>query len=71
LDREVPPKKWADFYIFGSEELETRRYEFVTHPSFDDEELRAARRERSTWGSAWRQRDFDLFNSDQFRQILA
>ena len=43
----------------------------VIHPGFDDEELRAATRERSTWGSAWRQRDYDFFTSDQFREILA
>jgi len=35
------------------------------------EELRAATRERSTWGSAWRQRDYDFFTSAQFREILA
>jgi predicted glycoside hydrolase/deacetylase ChbG (UPF0249 family) len=44
--------------------------EFVIHPGFDDEELRAATRERSTWGSAWRQRDFDFFTSAQFRELL-
>jgi hypothetical protein len=37
----------------------------------DDEELQAATRERATWGAAWRQRDYDFFTSDQFRQILA
>ena len=44
---------------------------FVIHPGFDDEELRAATRERSSWGSAWRRRDYDFFASDQFREILA
>jgi hypothetical protein len=43
----------------------------VIHPGYDDEELRAATRERSSWGSAWRQRDYDFFTSDQFREILA
>ena len=55
----------------GAEKLETRCHGFVIHPGFDDEELRAATRERSTWGSAWRQRDYDFFTSDQFREILA
>jgi hypothetical protein len=36
----------------------------------DDEELRAATRERATWGSAWRQRDFDFFTSKEFRALL-
>jgi chitin disaccharide deacetylase len=45
--------------------------EFVIHPGYDDDELRATTRERSTWGSAWRQRDYDFFTSNQFREILA
>lgn len=67
---EVPREKWADFYISALKNLKPGVTEFVIHPGFDDEELRAATRERSTWGSAWRQRDFDFFSSNQFRQIL-
>jgi predicted glycoside hydrolase/deacetylase ChbG (UPF0249 family) len=67
---EVLPEKWADFYISALKNLKPGVTEFVIHPGFDDEELRAATRERSTWGSAWRQRDFDFFTSSQFRQIL-
>lgn len=67
---EVPPEKWADFYISALKNLKPGVTEFVIHPGFDDEELRAATRERSTWGSTWRQHDFDFFNSDQFREIL-
>jgi hypothetical protein len=32
--------------------------------------MRAATRERATWGAAWRQRDFDYFTSTQFRTLL-
>lgn len=68
---EVPAEKWGEFYISALKNLKPGVTEFVIHPGFDDEELRAATRERATWGAAWRQRDFDFFNSDQFRQILA
>lgn len=67
---EVPTGKWADFYVSALRSLKPGVTEFVIHPGFDNEELRAATRERSTWGAAWRQRDFDFFSSDQFRQIL-
>ena len=67
---EVPAEKWAEFYIAALKNLKPGVTEFVIHPGFDDEELRAATRERPTWGAAWRQRDFDFFTSDQFRQIL-
>jgi hypothetical protein len=32
--------------------------------------MKAATRERDTWGAAWRQRDFDFFTSAEFRQLL-
>jgi predicted glycoside hydrolase/deacetylase ChbG (UPF0249 family) len=68
---EVPPEKWADFYLTALRNLKAGVTEFVIHPGYDDTEERAATRERSTWGAAWRQRDFDFFTSDQFRQVLA
>jgi len=71
IEAEVPPEKWAEFYLTALKNLQPGVTEFVIHPGFDDEELRAATRERSTWGSSWRQRDYDFFTSDQFRQTLA
>jgi len=32
--------------------------------------MKAATRERDTWGAAWRQRDFDFFTSQEFRRLL-
>jgi predicted glycoside hydrolase/deacetylase ChbG (UPF0249 family) len=71
IEPEVPPEKWAEFYLTALKNLKPGVTEFVIHPGYDDEELRAATRERSTWGSAWRQRDYDLFTGDQFREVLA
>jgi chitin disaccharide deacetylase len=71
IEPEIPPEKWAEFYLTALNNLKPGVTEFVIHPGFDDDELRAATRERSTWGSAWRQRDYDFFTSDQFREILA
>ena len=71
IEPEVPPEKWAEFYLTALKNLKPGVTEFVIHPGFNDEELRAATRERSTWGAAWRQRDYDFFTSDQFRQVLA
>ncbi|HEY1677350.1 MAG TPA: polysaccharide deacetylase family protein [Candidatus Sulfotelmatobacter sp.] len=68
---EIPPEKWPEFYLTALKNLKPGVTEFVIHPGYDDDELRAATRERSTWGSAWRQRDFDFFTSDQFREVLA
>jgi hypothetical protein len=43
---------------------------FIIHLAFDDEEMRAATRERVTWGAAWRQRDFNYFTSEEFRALV-
>jgi predicted glycoside hydrolase/deacetylase ChbG (UPF0249 family) len=71
IEPEIPPQKWAEFYLTALKNLKPGVTEFVIHPGYDDDELRAATRERSSWGSAWRQRDYDFFTSDQFREILA
>jgi hypothetical protein len=71
IESEIPPKKWAEFYLIAMKNLKPGVTEFVIHPGYDNDELRAATRERSTWGSAWRQRDYDFFTSDQFREVLA
>ena len=70
IEPEVSAAKWADFYLTALKNLKPGVTEFVIHPGFDDEELRAATRERATWGAAWRQRDYDFFTSERFRQLL-
>jgi len=70
IDPDVPAQKWVDFYLTALKNLQPGVTEFVIHPGFDDGELRAATRERPTWGAAWRQRDYDFFTSEEFRQAL-
>src|SRR5437762_1964074 len=71
IEPDIPPERWAEFYLTALKNLKPGVTEFVIHPGYDDDELRAATRERSTWDSAWRQRDYDFFTSDQFREMLA
>jgi len=70
IDPGVAPEKWADFYRTALKNLPPGVTEFVIHLGYDNEEMRAATRERATWGSAWRQRDFDFFASSEFRGLL-
>jgi len=67
---EVPAEKWADFYTGALKNLQPGVTVFIIHLAFDDGEMRAATRERDTWGAAWRQRDFNFFTSAQFRALL-
>jgi hypothetical protein len=66
----ISPDKWADFYKDALKNLQPGVTEFVIHLAFADAEMKAATRERDTWGAAWRQRDFDFFTGPQFRQLL-
>jgi len=71
IDPGVAPDKWADFYKNALKNLQPGVTEFVIHLGFADDELKSATLERDTWGAAWRQRDFDFFTSQEFRQLLA
>lgn len=70
IDPSVRAEKWAEFYGTALKNLQPGLTEFVVHVAFADEEMKAATRERDTWGAAWRQRDFDFFTSAEFRQVL-
>jgi predicted glycoside hydrolase/deacetylase ChbG (UPF0249 family) len=66
----VPAEKWADFYAQALKNLQPGVTVFIIHLAYDDEEMRAATRERDTWGAAWRQRDFNFFTSAEFRALV-
>jgi hypothetical protein len=45
-------------------------YELIVHLAFDDDEMRGATANHPDWGAAWRQHDFDMVKSPEFRQFL-
>jgi predicted glycoside hydrolase/deacetylase ChbG (UPF0249 family) len=69
-EAKTAPEKWADFYKNAIRKIQPGVTELVIHLAYDDSEMRAATRERDTWGAAWRQHDFDYFTSPAFRQLL-
>ena len=70
MEAGVAPENWADSYVRALKNLQPGVTVFIIHLAFDDVEMRAATRERDTWGAAWRQRDFDFFTSERFRELV-
>ena len=66
----VAPADWAKFYTEAIKKLEPGVTEVVIHLAYDDSEMQGATADHPNWGAAWRQRDFDFFTSDAFRQLL-
>lgn len=66
----VAPNDWARFYSDAIKKLEPGVTEVIIHLAYDDAEMRSATVNHPDWGSAWRQRDFDFFTSNEFRKLL-
>ena len=69
---DVHAEKWTDFYLNAVKELKPGLTEMIVHLGHDDAELQAVTVGHPDYGSAWRQRDYDLVNSPaNFKKALA
>lgn len=68
---QVMPEQWTAFYRRELENSPPGVSEFLIHPGYDCAELQEFFEHRLPWGAAWRQRDFDFFTSDAFRDLLS
>jgi hypothetical protein len=66
----VQPDQWLKTYENMLQPLGPGVYELIVHLGFDDDEMRGATWNHTSWGAAWRQRDFDMVKSPEFRQFL-
>src|ERR1700761_7260392 len=70
IEPSVTAENWGNFYSAALRNLQPGVTEFVIHVAYDNDEMKAATRERATWGAAWRQRDFDYFTGQEFKGAL-
>ena len=66
----VPRDQWQRFYVDAVRSLKPGLTEMIVHLGRDDAELQAVTVEHEPYGSAWRQRDYDLVRSAEFKQAL-
>jgi predicted glycoside hydrolase/deacetylase ChbG (UPF0249 family) len=65
-----PRDQWKEFYLGAIENLKPGLTEMIVHLGRDDAELQAVTVDHEPYGSAWRQRDYDIVTSPAFRQAL-
>ncbi len=70
IDVGVAPKDWLKAYQDLLRPLPPGTYELIVHTAYDDDEMRGATWDHPAWGAAWRQLDFELVKSPEFRQFL-
>ena len=66
----VKPEDWKEFYRSLLRSLKPGLTEMIVHLGYDNDELRAIMGEHTPYGSAWRQRDFEVITSPEFRSLL-
>jgi predicted glycoside hydrolase/deacetylase ChbG (UPF0249 family) len=66
----IKPANWKDFYANAIKNLKPGLTEIIVHLAHDDAEFQAVAVDHADYGSAWRQRDFDIMTSPEFKKIL-
>jgi len=61
---------WKDFYLNAIKNLKPGVTEFIVHLGHDDAELQAVMVDHADYGAAWRQRDYDVVTSPEFKQAI-
>ena len=66
----VPRDEWKAFYLGEIAKIKPGLTEMIVHLGHDDSELQAVMVDHEPYGSAWRQRDYDVVTSPEFRKAL-
>lgn len=69
-DPRVKSDQWKDFYLNAVKNLKPGLTELIVHLGHDDSELQAVTFDHPDFGAAWRQRDYNVVTSPEFKQAL-
>lgn len=67
---DVHREQWKLFYLNAVRDLKPGITEMIVHLGHDDAELQAVTMDHPDYGSAWRQRDYDLVTSPEFKKAI-
>jgi chitin disaccharide deacetylase len=66
----VAKTDWLAAYKKMLQPLPPGAYELIVHLAHHDSDIQAATADHPNWGAEWRQNDFDMVRSAEFRQFL-
>jgi predicted glycoside hydrolase/deacetylase ChbG (UPF0249 family) len=66
----VRAHQWQEFYLKAVKDLKPGLTEMIVHLGHDDAELQAITVDHPDYGSAWRQRDYNVVTSPEFKKAL-
>jgi predicted glycoside hydrolase/deacetylase ChbG (UPF0249 family) len=69
-DPSVRPADWKTFYANTIKNLKPGITEIIVHLGYDNAELQAVMVDHPDYGSPWRQRDYDVVTSPEFKKLL-
>jgi len=67
----IQPGDWPSYYQHILKTLPPGVSELIVHLAYDDAEMQAVTVDHPDYGSAWRQRDFNVVTSPEFLQALS
>ena len=67
----IQAANWKNFYLDTIKNLKPGITELIVHLSHDDAESQAVTVDHPDYGAAWRQRDYDVVTSPEFKKALA
>ena len=62
------PANWKNFYFDTIKNLKPGLTELIIHLAHDDAEMQAVSVDHADYGAAWRQRDYDVITSPEFKK---
>jgi chitin disaccharide deacetylase len=69
-DPSIQAADWKTFYAKLIHDLKPGVTELIVHLAYDDAEMRAVTTGHDDYGAAWRQRDYNVVTSPEFKKLL-